>query len=133
MNKKNLVPTLTPAELDYIDNGPGHDNNGARAAGARNALAKVQLLGANIEFTVQGVRKIAQELELVALNLEAASQDSKNAGNGADKKLVNFRLDPEVLRQLKMLAVEKGKPMQALLCDGLNKIFIENNRPPIAK
>jgi hypothetical protein len=53
--------------------------------------------------------------------------------NGADKKLVNFRLDPEVLRQLKMLAVEKGKPMQALLCDGLNKIFIENNRPPIAK
>ena len=53
--------------------------------------------------------------------------------NGGDKKLVNFRLDPEVLRQLKMLAVEKGKPMQALLCDGLNKIFIENNRPPIAK
>ena len=53
--------------------------------------------------------------------------------NGGDKKLVNFRLDPEVLRQLKMLAVEKGKPMQALLCDGLNKIFIENNLPPIAK
>jgi hypothetical protein len=60
-------------------------------------------------------------------------EPSRAPGNGGDKKLVNFRLDPEVLRQLKMLAVEKGKPMQALLCDGLNKIFIENNRPPIAK
>ena len=49
------------------------------------------------------------------------------------KPWVNFQLDPAALRQLKMLAVEKGKPMQALLCDGLNKIFTENNRPPIAK
>ena len=53
-------------------------------------------------------------------------EEARKAVNGSagDKKLVNFRLDPEVLRQLKMLAVEKGKPMQALLCDGLNKIFI---------
>ena len=58
---------------------------------------------------------------------------SRSPENGADKKLVNFRLDPEVLHQLKLLAVQEGKPMQALLCEGLNKIFIERNLPPIAK
>ena len=55
-------------------------------------------------------------------------EPSRAPGNGGDKKLVNFRLDPEVLRQLKMLAVEEkrrsderrlaqeGDPMQSGLC-----------------
>ena len=50
-----------------------------------------------------------------------------------NKRLVNFRLAPEAMHQLKLLALNKGQPMQTLLCEGLNKVFIENNLPPIAK
>ena len=50
-----------------------------------------------------------------------------------NKRMVNFRLAPEAMHQLKLLALNKGQPMQTLLCEGLNKVFIENNLPPIAK
>ena len=35
--------------------------------------------------------------------------------------------------QFKLLALEKDKPMRTLFCEAMNKIFIESNRPPIAK
>ena len=58
---------------------------------------------------------------------------AKTPENNGEKIQLNFRLDPEVLYQFKLLALEKGKPMQTLFCEAMKKIFIENNRPPIAK
>lgn len=60
-------------------------------------------------------------------------QPSQSLENGGDKKLVNFRLEPEVWYQLKLLALQEGKPMQAVVCEGLNKVFAEHNLPQIAK
>jgi hypothetical protein len=52
---------------------------------------------------------------------------------GGERRLVNFRLDPEVLHQLKLLALNEGSSLQALICEGINKVFRERNLPPIAK
>lgn len=66
-------------------------------------------------------------------NEQRPTAPSRAPTGGEEKKLVNFRLDPEVLHQLKLLGLQEGKSMQALLCDGINKIFAERGLPPIAK
>jgi hypothetical protein len=45
--------------------------------------------------------------------------------NGVDRKVLNFRLEPEVIYQLKLLALQERKPVQALLCEGVNEVFVK--------
>jgi hypothetical protein len=35
--------------------------------------------------------------------------------------------------QLKSLALQEGKPLQSLLCEGVNEVFAKRNMPAIAK
>jgi hypothetical protein len=60
-------------------------------------------------------------------------QPSPGLENAGDKKLVNFRLEPAVIYELKLLALQEGKPLQALICEGLNEVFAKRNLPQIAK
>jgi hypothetical protein len=53
--------------------------------------------------------------------------------NGKGKKPVIFRLDPDAIHQLKQLALDKRKSVQALLCEAVDRIFAENDLPRIAK
>ena len=69
-----------------------------------------------------------------AIRQPAWVEEARNVGStGDNKSLVNFHLEPHALYQLRLLALNKGQPVQEMLCDALNKIFIENNLPPIAK
>jgi hypothetical protein len=62
-----------------------------------------------------------------------APEPSPASENGVEKKLVNFRLEPAVIYELKLLALQEGKPLQALICEGLNEVFAKRNLPQIAK
>lgn len=43
-----------------------------------------------------------------------------------------LRLEPEAWQQLKMLAIEQGKPSHDLLIEAVNLLFNHYNRPTIA-
>jgi hypothetical protein len=62
-----------------------------------------------------------------------APEPSPAPENVGDKKVLNFRLEPEVIYQLKLLALQERKPVQALLCEGVNEVFAKRNMPQIAK
>ena len=57
--------------------------------------------------------------------------DVSDTGQG--KKAVIFRLDPDAYHQLKQIAFDQGKTVQALMCEAVNRIFIENGLPGIAQ
>jgi hypothetical protein len=60
-------------------------------------------------------------------------QPSPAPENGVDRKVLNFRLEPEVIYQLKLLALQERKPVQALLCEGVNEVFAKRGMERIAK
>lgn len=64
---------------------------------------------------------------------ERRPQPIQASENGKGKKLVIFRLDPEVVYQLKSLALREGKPLQSLLSEGVNEVFAKRDMPAIAK
>jgi hypothetical protein len=53
--------------------------------------------------------------------------------DGVGRKVLNFRLEPEVIYQLKLLALQERKPVQALLCEGVNEVFAKRGMERIAK
>jgi hypothetical protein len=57
----------------------------------------------------------------------------ENSSNGKGKKPVIFRLEPDVIRQLKQLALDEGTSVQEICCEALNKVFSERNLPLVAK
>ena len=84
----------------------------------REGLSKGQLFEANVEFTVQGLRKIAQELEVVALNLEAASQDAKSAESrvpSVELVPLQFRMTPAFGKKFKQAALDRDMKLNELL------------------
>ncbi len=48
------------------------------------------------------------------------------------KKALTGYFDPEVLKQLKILAASEDKTMQALMAEGINELFKKYGRPHIA-
>jgi hypothetical protein len=48
------------------------------------------------------------------------------------RKQIGIRLDPEVIRQLKQLALDEGTSLQDLICEGINGVFQARGLPPIA-
>lgn len=48
------------------------------------------------------------------------------------KKAITGFFDPAVSRQLKQLALDEDKTIQALLSEALNDLFIKHNHKPIA-
>ncbi|MEJ1297686.1 MAG: hypothetical protein RPU64_14800 [Candidatus Sedimenticola sp. (ex Thyasira tokunagai)] len=48
------------------------------------------------------------------------------------KKALTGYFDPEVLKQLKVLAVAEDKTMQTLMSEGINELFKKYGRPHIA-
>lgn len=51
---------------------------------------------------------------------------------GGPRRQLSVRLEPEVIHQLKLLAVQEGTTLQGLVCEGLNGVFQGRGQPPIA-
>jgi hypothetical protein len=73
---------------------------------------------------------MATKPKLVA---DPAPDPSPASEDGVERKVLNFRLEPDVIYQLKLLALQERKPVQALLCEGVNEVFAKRNMPQIAK
>lgn len=54
------------------------------------------------------------------------------AASRAGKIAMQAHVNKEAHVQLKILSVETGKSIQALLVDGVNAVFTMHNKPPIA-
>jgi Antitoxin-like ribbon-helix-helix len=65
--------------------------------------------------------------------LSPAPEQSPAPENVGDRKVLNFRLEAEVIYQLKLLALQERKPVQALLCEGVNEVFAKRGMERIAK
>jgi hypothetical protein len=52
---------------------------------------------------------------------------------GGDRRLIAFRLEPEVIHQIKLLGLNEGKTLQDLICEGINSVFKARKLPQIAK
>lgn len=61
-----------------------------------------------------------------------SSKPSAPAAGGPRRQL-SVRLEPEVIHQLKLLAVQEGTTLQDLVCEGLNSVFQGRGQPPIAR
>ena len=48
------------------------------------------------------------------------------------KKMISGYFDKKVHQQLKLIALETDKPIQHLLGDALNALFVMHDKPPIA-
>jgi hypothetical protein len=62
-----------------------------------------------------------------------APEPSPASEDGVERKVLNFRLEPEVIYQLKLLGLKERKPVQALLCEGVNEVFAKRGMERIAK
>ena len=52
---------------------------------------------------------------------------------GGDRRQLSVRLEPEVIHQLKLLALQEGTTLQGLVCEGLNGVFQARGEAPIAR
>ncbi len=68
------------------------------------------------------------ELEIVESVPEAHKQRSPSRRG---KKMVACYLDPDTYRQMKILCAENDTNIESVLKEGLNMVFIANNKPPI--
>ena len=69
------------------------------------------------------------EVEIVESVPETHSQRSPSRRG---KKMVACYLEMDTYRQLKVLCAENDMSIEQVLKDGLNAMFIANNKPPIA-
>jgi hypothetical protein len=78
---------------------------------------------------------MSKKTKLAAALRPKAQNPEPNSVPGAEKgkKPVIFRLDPDAIHQLKQVALDQRKSVQGLLCEAVNRIFIENGKPTIAK
>jgi hypothetical protein len=51
----------------------------------------------------------------------------------AGKRLISAFVDPEVLKQLKLIVVQNDSTIQETLVDLINEYFKRNGKPPIAR
>lgn len=64
---------------------------------------------------------------------DSSSEIKSNiAPSRVNKKAVTGFFEPEVSKQLKLLAIEQETTLQALLVDAINDIFKKYNKSPIA-
>lgn len=65
---------------------------------------------------------------------QAKRNDQPAAGKEKKKyKHIGGYVEEQVLYQLKMIAVEERTSIIALLCEGINHVFEQRGKPPIAK
>lgn len=64
---------------------------------------------------------------------QAARPQAKPNSAGGERRQLSIRLEPEVIQQLKFLAVQEETTLQDLVCEGLNAVFKGRAQPPIAK
>ena len=61
-----------------------------------------------------------------------AQAKSKKPPSRINTKAITGHFDPDVSKQLKMLAVTKDSTVQALLGEALNDLFVKHGQNPIA-
>ena len=62
----------------------------------------------------------------------SAPAKSKKPPSRINTKAITGHFDPDVSKQLKMLAVTKDSTVQALLREALNDLFVKHGQNPIA-
>ena len=61
-----------------------------------------------------------------------AAHPPAQAKTAATDRKLTLRINPEAWRQLKLLALDEGRPAHALLIDALNALFKAKGKPPLA-
>jgi hypothetical protein len=81
----------------------------------------------------------AQRLDQTRIAADAASVDqlvgravTSSAGSRSGRVLVGGHFSSEVQRALRIIAAEEGTTVQALLAEGINKVFAKRGKPEIA-
>lgn len=64
---------------------------------------------------------------------QAAKPQKSRKSAGGERRQLSIRLEPEVIQQLKLLAVQEETTLQDLVCEGLNAVFQGRAKPPLAK
>lgn len=64
--------------------------------------------------------------------IENKKVNDKVSPSRRGKRHISGYFDPEVLRQVKVIAAEEDKNIQDVLGDALNALFVNKGKPPIA-
>ncbi len=70
--------------------------------------------------------------DLAASRKKPAQATAPAATKARARRGQTLRLEPEAWRQLKVLGIDTGKPVHALLIEAVNLLFDYYNRPTIA-
>lgn len=63
---------------------------------------------------------------------QAAKPHTSRKSSGGERRQLSIRLEPEVIQQLKLLAVQEEKTLQDLVCEGLNTVFEARGKSRLA-
>lgn len=64
---------------------------------------------------------------------QAEKPQTSRKSTGGERRQLSIRLEPEVITQLKILAVQEDTTLQDLVCEGLNQVFKSRGKPALAK
>ena len=102
--------------------------------GKRKSLTE-SLAAANTDRVENAVPVEVEEISEAATPITIKSQTpvkSKKPPSRINTKAITGHFDPNVSKQLKMLAVTKDSTVQALLREALNDLFVKHGKNPIA-
>lgn len=95
----------------------------------------------NLASALSGFDRRPSETDKTTTTSPKSSTENKTSGQGyrnrlppsrQGKKALTGYFEPDVLRQLKILAASEGKTVQSLMNEALNEIFKKYGRPHIA-
>lgn len=67
-----------------------------------------------------------------AFSVPRQTRSQREPAAEAEQKMFGFRISTEAHRELTILAAQTGKSMQQLCQEGLNLVFEQYDKPPIA-
>lgn len=82
--------------------------------------------------TVQHADTSTTSMTVPAKTARAASKATSTAPSRIGKRSIGGHFDPEVSRQLKMLAAELERKVQDLVAEALNDLFRKYNKSAVA-
>lgn len=87
----------------------------------------------NLTSALKGFdRRPSETAQPVTVDLEEEGSSTNLPPSRRGKKALTGYFDPEVIKQLKLLAAEEDKTMQSLMSEALNELFKKYGRPHIA-
>ncbi len=99
----------------------------------KNLLESINSAKTNqVENTVPIEAELTPEAVIPKSTASQTTAKSKKPPSRINTKAITGHFDPDVSKQLKMLAVTKDSSIQALLREALNDLFVKHGKNPIA-